>query len=120
MPFWFIGTSTNISSSGSTTLICSGLQNTDYPSLTCSLTNSSTSDQLITINDFVSTNKTSPGEVQIKLDTLRNPWSLYPFGPIRFEIYYQSLIITQRCTGIYETTTQPNNFKNLNFNIPSI
>jgi hypothetical protein len=81
------------------------------------LSSSSSSDQLVTINNFISANKTSPGELQIQLDSLRNPWSLYPYGPIRFEIYYLNLIITQRCTGLYETATQANNFKGLTFSI---
>jgi len=72
------------------------------------------------VNNFIAVNKTSPGQLQMQFDTLRNPWSLYPLGPIKFEIYYLNLIVSQRCTGVYETATQANNFKSLTFSIANV
>lgn len=55
------------------------------------------------------------------MDTLKNPWSTQPFGPIIFEIYFIGTVptVTQRCVGVYETATIPNQFFSFDMNLTS-
>ena len=74
---------------------------------------------MFSFNGFVSTTKSYSSAVVLTITPLRNPWSLYPFGPITFQIL-NSNIPSQNCSGINLTMTTPNTFTNIyQFDLPS-
>jgi hypothetical protein len=54
------------------------------------------------------------------MSPLKNPFSLAPFSPIIFEIYYTGVIVTQKCSGITHSVSQPNTFRSISFNIANL
>jgi hypothetical protein len=56
--------------------------------------------------------------VQLEITPLRNPWNLYPFGPVTYQLI-NSGIVTQNCTGFTLTMTTPNTFPTVIFSLPT-
>lgn len=59
-----------------------------------------------------SSNKSVSNTVAIGISSLLNPWSLYPFSPISFQLFnnQNGIKLTQSCSGISQTTTALNTF----------
>ena len=77
-------------------------EGTDVSSLSCDIQNVDP-EETITITGIANANKTG-AQVQVQVQSLRNPWSLESFGPIKFELVVEDEL-SQKCTGIYSSVT---------------
>jgi len=56
----------------------------------------------------------------IQLNTIRNPWSLYNFGPITYTIINNqtgSTVTSQNCTGLYHSVSTLNSLASVSFSL---
>ena len=67
----------------------------------------------------MNSNKTSLGEVQVSVDSLRNPWSFQNFGPITFDLMVNG-DLSQSCTDVYSSVTETNILKTIVFSISNL
>ena len=93
------------------------LKGTDDSSLSCDIQEVNP-EETITITGIANANKTAT-QVQVQIQSLRNPWSLESFGPMKFELVVADEL-SQACTGIYSSVTQPNTLQNILFTISTL
>lgn len=62
--------------------------------------------------------KSVSGAVVLAINPLRNPWSLYPFGPVTFKLLNSGLV-SQNCTGFTLSMSNANSFQNVIFSLPA-